>query len=101
MPINDPQAIRFVNERARPLSESVRAIGVQLRDCLNQWPSIEPLVGDDSREPIEDRRDSEGVSRLNGAEIHRLMEHFESIAQATEAAAPIVGRACVRAIEVR
>ena len=70
MPITDPQAIRFINEVARPISERVRDLHALMTDAKARWlAEVAALVPNDVS-TVDDGRDAEGVSRLTGADVN-------------------------------
>ncbi len=102
MAITDPEAIKFVNETIRPLSESARAL---YYSCLN---AKEKAVNGgimaeipDGPEVVEDGRESSGVSRLNGQDVGVLVSFFSSYISAYEAAGQSkMQKPCVRQFKV-
>lgn len=71
MAITSTEAIRFVNDEIRPICEMLRAIDYRISDLLLGWESgIGDVIPDSADETLEDGRESEGVSRLTGADIN-------------------------------
>jgi hypothetical protein len=95
--INNPQAIRFVNEQVRPLCEEVRALKAKFDALAPLWyGGINALITNSAQDNIEDGREAEGISRLTGADIHNAVGQFLAIAPNTE----IIAKPCVRSIQV-
>jgi len=100
MPINDPEAIRFVNEVVRPVCERIRALKADI-DAMRA--AYDGGIGDHffnhGAEPIEDGREAEGVSRLEGNDVlafvslvpYSLKDFFDA-----PGVAPVISKPCVR-----
>jgi hypothetical protein len=70
MAINNPEAIRFCNEVVRPLCERVRALRADMNSARAAYDAgIGDLFFNFGAEPVEDGRESEGVSRLVGNDV--------------------------------
>ena len=68
--IDDPQAIRFVNEVVRPLCERVRALRADINAARAAYDAgIGDLFFTHGAEAVVDRREAEGVSRLVGNDV--------------------------------
>jgi hypothetical protein len=104
--MNDPLAIRFVNERVRPRCEMIRALKILLEDDLEQWFNNEintTIPNDSSGEcTIEDGRQSQGVSLLYCDEIHTIMARLSEVLEPLQAAnaMDLIHKACVRNLSV-
>ena len=72
--IDNAEAIRFVNEVVRPMAERLRDEFHRLSDAQLQWfGGINNLIANDGQEELADGREAEGISRLDGADIHLFM----------------------------
>jgi hypothetical protein len=95
--INNPQIIKFVNEVVRVRAEELRALKAKIATDLQTWYAISSLVPNDVT-LLNDGRDSEGVSRLTGADITSLMatlSTFDTKFGQTGVAA-VIDKPCVR-----
>lgn len=70
MAITDAEAIRFVNEVVRPLSERVRGLSADINAARAKYDALNgpPFYGHGA-EAVEDGREAEGVSRLTGNDV--------------------------------
>jgi len=99
MAVTNPEAIRFVNEQIRPLSEKVRALNAEINAMSTAWFRGINATFPNTTEAVDDGRDSEGVSRLTGADINSSV----SIMMAMETASndEIISKPCVRAFQAQ
>ena len=87
MAITNPEAIAFINNRIRPRCEQIRALWHNLRDDKAAWQGgINSLIPNDPAELLEDGRDTEGVSRLDGAEITTVLTRINELLATMDAA---------------
>lgn len=71
MAITDARATRFMNEVGRPIAERVRDLIEDARRAEQAWrDEIGALIPNDAGVALDDGREAEGVSRLNGQEIN-------------------------------
>ena len=101
--MDNPQAIRFVNQRARVRAEDLRRLYYLLSDDLAQWNSgINLEIANNSEVDIEDGRANEGVSRLTGEDVHTLMARLLAVLNVLDAAyaMDVVTKACVRELDI-
>ena len=83
MAITNPEAIKFTNEQIRPMAERLRAIKVEIDSMMVDWfNGMNALIPNDVNEALEDGREADGVSRLNGDDIVGLIIVVQGI-QAT------------------
>lgn len=100
MAITDPQAIRFVNEVIRPLSEEARALKARIAAAQTQWfAGLNQAFPNDISIVEDGRHDTEGVSVLTGANVNSSMSVL--IGAANQLNDEIVSLPCVRQLEVR
>lgn len=100
--MNNPEAIRFVNETVRPLAEKIRALKAELNAARVTWYSGMNANFNKGTELVEDGRDAEGVSRLACDDVINFMSQAIKTAEA-EASAwndQVVSKPCVRAFHV-
>ena len=98
MAITNPEAIRFVSEQIRPLCEKIRAIKCQLVSMKADWDGhVGALIPNDTS-ALEDGRESEGVSRLTGADINNTRNTLAGLITAINDS--VIQKPCVRSIEV-
>lgn len=96
MAVNNPIALKFINERVRTGCESLRALHAVFEDTQAAWVEIQKLVTDDDKDPVDDGRESEGVSRLTAKDIYRFMTVVNAVNTAFDADAPAITKPCVR-----
>ncbi len=97
--ITNPNTILFINQVVRPIAEKARAFDLLVDNASTQWfAGINTTVPNLTSELVDDKRESEGVSRLNGADVNSLMTII--IAMKAASNAEIVQKPCVRALEV-
>jgi hypothetical protein len=101
--MNEPEVIRFVNERLRPRAEQLRALIARIDDDLATWTGqIAARVPNDGT-VLEDGRAEEGVSRLTGADLHAEIGILTQLKTRFDAngVRAVIGKACVRAPEIQ
>lgn len=103
MAITNPAAIRFVNEHVRPLCEEIRALAAKLDASRALYDAgIGNNFYGHEGEAIEDGRDAEGVSRLNGSHVTAftalVLYDLKAVLDGVGAAATIAVP-CVRPLE--
>lgn len=80
MAVTDPEAIRFINEEVRPLCEMARAFKARVDSMMTSWyAGLNVVVPNDAGQAIDDGRDAEGVSRLNGDDVHSAVGILEAM----------------------
>lgn len=100
--MNDPAAIRFLNERLRPICERARAFKIELESLRTEWDNgISDHFG--KADSVDDGREAEGVSRLSTGDVSDAMAQLLKIALggAAQWDDAIIAKPCVRALEVR
>ena len=98
MAITNPESIRFVNEQVRPLCEKVRALNAEINAMQTLWFSGLNNTFPNTTEAVDDGRDSEGVSRLTGANINSAVGILIAMEGASNA--EIIQKPCVRPLSV-
>lgn len=99
--MNNKEAIRFVNETVRPLAEKIRAMKAELNAARIVWYSGMNAHFNKGIEPVEDERETEGVSRLTCDDVTNFMSQAIKTAEA-EASAwndQVVSKPCVRTFQ--
>jgi hypothetical protein len=98
MAITDPEAIKFVNEYIRPMCENVRYMNARGQDFAIKWASIGSDFPNDPSEIVEDNRESQGVSRLTGADINAVAVVFSQLISDLSGitASSVISKPCVR-----
>lgn len=94
--INDPQAVRFVNEQVRPLCEEARAFVAKINAMQTLWFSGVNASFPNDATLLADNRDNEGVSRLTGAQVNSAVGVLIAIMNASNA--QIIEKPCVRTL---
>lgn len=101
--IDNPEAIRWVNEVIRPLAENYRATNIMSEQALAQWyGGMNTLFPNDST-ALEDGREAEGVSRLTGADINSFMGQVATLVGQFDGGGvvDVINKPCVRMLEVQ
>lgn len=94
MAITNPQAVRFSNERIRPICEKLRALKAEILDAQTAWFSgINLMFPNDSTVLDDGRAGREGVSVLTGANVNNVMSVVGTVA--SDINDQIVGLPCV------
>lgn len=104
MPIDNPVAIRFVNEQLRPIAEKMRATKIELKQAFADWQQkAAEHVPDNDKEALEDGREAEGVSRLHGADLHAFINVLTKYNTVGDDIGidDVVNKLCVRPLEVK
>lgn len=99
--MNNPEAIRYVNEVVRPLAERFRDLMHDCRDARTAWQNgIGATISADLQAAIEDGRDLEGVSRLTANDVVLFMSQVEGLDDrfAGVGVAGVIAKPCVRAM---
>lgn len=81
MPITDPAAIRFVNERIRPLADRLARMNALLALLLGEWDAkgMADLIPDDAAAAVEDGRASEGIVQVTGADVRDIVKLAQTL----------------------
>ena len=96
MSITGPEEIKFVNEYIRPMCETLRYMKARGDDFAIKWAGISGGFPMDLS-PIEDGRESEGVSRLTSADINAVAAVFGTLLGDFDSAAEaVIAKPCVR-----
>lgn len=97
MAITNPEAIRFSNEVVRPMAERMRDLIIDLEAIGPEVDRLLPSIPNDPTEIVEDGREAEGVSRLNGAQINALAQVRAAVLALADAQTrSLISSACVR-----
>lgn len=94
--ITDPEAIRFVNEQIRPLCEEVRALVARVGAMNTSWQAGINVKFPNDASAVTDNRDTEGISRLTGADIQSAVGILLAVTAASNS--QIISKPCVRAL---
>lgn len=102
--MNDPEAIKFINEHVRMRCEGLRALKILMENDLDHWfdNAINTTVPNDDQELVEDGRQGQGVSQLTCDEIHTIMSRIQAVLSPLQEAnaMDVINKACVRALSV-
>lgn len=82
--MNDPEVIKFINEHSRIAANKLSAAYLESIQHLAAFDGIKDKLPNDTS-PVEDGRESEGISRLVCAEVHGLKTIIQSIVSSLEA----------------
>jgi hypothetical protein len=99
MAITNPQAIRFSNEQIRPMAEKIRGMKAEIDALMVDWfGGTNALFPNDNAEMVEDGREAEGVSRLDGEDIVGLVTVISDLQTRLNQAgyADRIAKPCVR-----
>lgn len=101
--MNNPEAIKFVNEVVRPLAEDLRAMKLKLGALRTSWFSGKNALFANTAEPVEDGRERDGVSRLTCGDVTNLVAQALKTApgESSEWNDQIIEKPCVRTLEIR
>lgn len=96
MSITGPEEIKFVNEYIRPMCETLRYMKARGDDFALKWAGLSGGFPNDTS-AVEDGRESQGVSRLTGADINAVATVFSTLLSDLDPAAEaVIGKPCVR-----
>ena len=101
--ITNPEAIRFVNEIIRPLSESVRGTNVIVDEAAAEWNGqAMNAYFTNGPDTVEDGREAQGVSRATAQDVTDFVGVVADIKAALDApgAMDIVRKLCVRPLRI-
>ncbi len=76
--MNDPETIRFVNERLRPLAEKLHALDVEMQDTNAAYVLLQANLGN-AEDSVEDGREAQGVSRLTVGDLQNFISQVRAI----------------------
>ena len=97
MAITDAEAIKFTNDYIRPMCENLRYMTARGSDWSKKWAELSSKFPDDTKEIVEDGRESEGISRLTGADINAVATVFGSLLTIMDnTAQTAITKPCVR-----
>lgn len=101
--MNDPEAIRFVNEKIRPLAEKLEALSAELGVFRTQWFGGLNTHFANAGEPVEDGREAEGTSRLTCGDVTNFVTQAFKTApgEPGEWNAEIINKPTVRRFEAK
>lgn len=101
--VTNAEAIRFVNEQIRPLSEATRALKARIDACTTAWfAGIGDIIGTSASDAIQDGREVEGVSRLTAADVVGVLTQMLAIQTQLNqgGVAGVISKPCVNALEI-
>jgi len=99
--ITNNEVVAFVNDQIRPLCEELRNLKVKIAAMGVTWFSgINANVPNDRESPLMDGRASEGVSRLNGADINNAVGQLLNCSDANFNV-EIISKPCVRVLRTQ
>jgi hypothetical protein len=101
--ITDPEALKFVKEEIRPVAEQIRALKVRADNLILKWDNFISTKIANTSDSIEDGRELEGVSRLIGQDINKMMTLLKVIQTKLNETgiANTVEKPCVQRLEIR
>jgi hypothetical protein len=97
--MNNPTALRFVNENVRQMAERLRAVKALLDSDLQRWAEVSSHFATGA-DPVEDGREAEGVTRLTCADVTAFMQVCSNLKGRFDlnGVAATVDRPCVRTL---
>lgn len=90
--INNPEAIRFVNEVLRPLCEEARAFRIRIAALSTEWFLGKNDLFAVPVDTVEDGRRTEGISRLTAGDVTNAVAQLLNWNPNSE----IIQKPCVR-----
>ncbi len=103
MAITNPGVIVFCNEDMRPFAEWLRKLKAIVTAMNDEWNTVfSSIVPDDPGEQLIDGRESEGVTQVDGDEMHDLMNLCATIetALSTTANEELLSKFAVRPLRL-
>lgn len=97
--ITNQEAIRFCNEVVRPKAEQLRALKAEIDSLMATYNGgLGDIFYNDQAGIVDDGRENEGVSRLNGNDILLLVAQLEAIQTQLGGigVAAVIAKPCVR-----
>jgi hypothetical protein len=102
MAIDDPQAIKFCNEVVRPLCERIRALKADIDAARAAYDGgIGDFFFTHGNEAVEDGREAEGVSRLDGNDVLAFVQfalYDQKVAMEAGSIPAVIATPCVRSL---
>jgi len=97
MAITDAEAIKFTNDYIRPMCENLRYMTARGADWSKKWAELSSKFPNKGDQIVEDGRESEGISRLTGADINAVATVFGSLLTIMDGTAQTaIAKPCVR-----
>lgn len=98
MAVTNAEAIRFVNEFIRPMSERLRQMKRDIDQATVTWIGGMSEHFPNTADAIQDGRESEGVSRLTSADVMAVVNQLALIQAQLNGAGvtAIISKPCVR-----
>ena len=103
MAITDPRALKFTNESVRPMAEKLRGLKAEIDALMVDWfGGTNSLIPNADDELLEDGREREGVSRLDGDDIVGFVTVVSTLQNTLGQAgfADRIAKPCVRPLKV-
>lgn len=99
--MNNPLALRFVNEHVRPMAERLRALKAMLDADLQTWQAVSPHFAT-AAAAVEDGREAEGVSRMTCGDVTAFINVLTNLNTRFDAngVAATIDLPCVRPLQV-
>ena len=99
MDVENPEAIKFVNEQVRPLCELARDLMARVNAMESEWfNGLNTTIGTSEDDAIADGREEEGVSRLTAADVTTAVANL--LAARSAMGASVIELPCVRPLRV-
>lgn len=99
--VTNAQAIRFCDERIRPLAERMARLNVMLDETIAEYFQLQSYFGnaDDS---VADHREAQGVSRITAGDVVNLITQALTIQAQFDGAGvmDVIRKPTVRKIDV-
>jgi hypothetical protein len=92
------EAVAFLNQYVRPMSEDVRGTKYRMEAFLARWAVVQSLIPNDGT-VLDDGRLDEGVHQLTGADVYMIEAIVEGMntTLSTQGYMTYFEKACVRA----
>lgn len=104
--ITNEEFIRWVNEVIRPLAETLRSAGLTVDSTIDEWNrNYLGLLGglDGADDVVLDGRESQGVSRLTGADIKAFIAAISALQSGYQAGkmTDVIYKPCVKPVTIK
>ncbi len=101
MAVTNPNTIGHVND-GRPLCEKLRNLKIEIDEYLRLSNLLGTPIPNDENEAIEDGREAEQVSRLDGADYYNYRNQFAIFQTQMDqpGVADVISKPCVNPIQI-
>lgn len=86
--INDPQIVRFANEKARVFADAMETAYETAKRFQGEWAALGRAPADAAGDPVIDGAASDGRKPLTGARLNRLKDLADAVVAWFEGGTP-------------